>query len=140
MSFIRRTVRRLGPLIVGAALVSVSPPTLRAETFIWLDEQGTTHFSNDLEETETRQGGLPLTRLSFDAYRNVVATLPSGQEVRAHRWSLMNQFTWLDWYDREADHPIRARAPLEFRDKRLLIAWPPGDGSDGFLVFERIED
>ena len=95
------------------------------------------HFSKDLEETQTRQGELPLTRLSFDAYRNVVATLSSGQEVQAHRWSLMNQYTWLDWYDRAPGHPDRTRTPLQFRGQRLLIAWPPGNGSDGFLVFER---
>ncbi len=99
-----------------------------------------THFSNDLEETQTRRGELPLTRLSFDAYRNVVGTLPSGQEVKAHRWSLMNQYTWLDWYDKAPDHPDRGRTPLQFRGQHLLIAWPPGTGSDGFLVFERVEE
>jgi len=99
-----------------------------------------TRFSNDLEDTETRQVELPVTCLSFDAYRNVVATLPSGREVTAHRWSLMNQYTWLDWYDRAPQHAERARAPLQFRGGRLLIAWPPGNGGDGFLVFERMEE
>ena len=99
-----------------------------------------THFSNDLEETETRQGELPVTRLSFDAYRSVVATLPSGEEIAAHRWSLMNQYTWVDWYDRTPDHPDRARTPLQFHGEHLLIAWPPGIGRDGFLTFERIEE
>jgi hypothetical protein len=98
------------------------------------------HFSNDLEETEPRQGELPVTGLSFDANRNVVAALPSGHEVQVHRWSLMNQYTWLDWYDSVPDHPDRARTPLQFRGQHLLIAWPPGNGSDGFLVFERIEE
>jgi hypothetical protein len=99
-----------------------------------------THFASDLEETETRQGELPLTRLSFDARRNVVATLPSGEEVGAHRWSLMNQYTWLDWYDREPEHPAQARTPLQFREQHLLIAWPPGSGSDGYLVLERMAE
>ncbi|MFH1741549.1 MAG: hypothetical protein ABIH23_21290, partial [bacterium] len=98
------------------------------------------HFSSDLEETQTREGELPVTRLSFDAYRNVVATLSSGREIRAHRWSLMNQYTWLDWYDRMPDHPDHARTPLQFHGQHLLIAWPPGKGSDGFLVFERVEE
>jgi hypothetical protein len=99
-----------------------------------------THFSKDLEGTETRQGELPLTHLYFDAHRNVVATLPSGEEIKAHRWSLMNQYTWLDWYDRAQDHPDRARTPLQFHGQHLLIAWPPGNGSDGFLVFERTDE
>ena len=95
------------------------------------------HFTSDLEESATREGELPVTQLSFDAYRNVVATLPSGDIVEAHRWSLMNQYTWLDWYDRVPDHPERARTPLQFRGERLLIAWPPGSGSDGYVVFEQ---
>jgi hypothetical protein len=52
----------------------------------------------------------------------------------------MNQYTWLDWYDRAPDHPNRARTPLQFRGQHLLIAWPPGNGGDGFLVFERVEE
>jgi heme/copper-type cytochrome/quinol oxidase subunit 2 len=98
------------------------------------------HFSNDLEQTETRQVELPVTRLFFDRNLNVVATMPSGQEVTAHRWSLMNQYMWLDWYDRVPEHPDKARTPLRFHGENLLIAWPPKTGSDGFLVFERLED
>ena len=98
------------------------------------------HFAVDLQETATREGPLPVTRLAFEPNRDVTATLPLGEEIGAHRWSLMNQYTWLDWYDRTPDRSDRARTPLQFRGGRLLIAWPPGQGSDGFLVFEKVEE
>jgi len=126
--------------LAGHARKRFGPDAYYRQTGRLIGTWQATHFSNDLEETRTRQGELPVTRLSFDAYRNVVAKLPSGREARAHRWSLMNQYTWLDWYDRAPDHPDHARTPLQFRGQHLLIAWPPGNGSDGFLVFERVED
>jgi hypothetical protein len=98
------------------------------------------HFANDLKESHVSQGTLPITQLSFDAYRNVVATLSSGQKVKAHRWSLKNQYTWLDWYDKMPDHPDRVRTPLQFHGQRLFIAWPPGKAGAGYLVFERAEE
>ncbi len=94
----------------------------------------------DADDLEALPDPPPLGTLSFDAYRNVIATLVDGSEVAAHRWSLMNQYTWLDWYDRAPDHAEKGRAPLRFEGESLLIEWPPGDGGDGFLLFRRVAD
>ncbi|MDQ1255942.1 MAG: hypothetical protein QG656_537, partial [Candidatus Hydrogenedentes bacterium] len=95
------------------------------------------HFADGLDEMVTREGPFPLTRLTFDPFRNVTASLPSGEEAAEHRWSLMNQYIWLDWHDPTLG---QARTPLEFRGRHLLIAWPPGDGREGFLVFEKRDE
>jgi hypothetical protein len=98
------------------------------------------HLSRDLKSTEIHTGDLPLAQLEFDAYRNVVATLPSGERVEAHRWFLKNQYIWLQWFGKAGEHYERAEVPLQFRDQRLYIAWPPHKGNEGHLVFERITD
>ena len=128
-----------GPL-AGHARKRFGPDAYYRQTGRLIGSWQAIHFANDLDETHISQATLPMTHLSFDAYRNVVATLSSGQKDKSHRWSLKNQYTWLDWYDQTPDHPDRARTPLQFHGNRLLIAWPPGKADDGFLVFERIEE
>ena len=97
------------------------------------------HRSTDLADSEMQTKNLPLSHLEFDEYRNVAATLRSGERVEAHRWSLKNQYIWLDWYDKVADHPDRARVPLQFRGEKLYIGWPPHTQRQGYLVFERTQ-
>ncbi len=92
-----------------------------------------------LGDAELRPGDLPITHLEFDPYRNVTATSPAGDIDDAHRWFLKNQYTWLGWYAKVAMHPERAEVPLEFRDQRIFIAWPPDTQNEGYLVFERVE-
>ena len=98
------------------------------------------HLSSDLTSTEIRTGDLPLAQLEFDAYRNVVVTLPSGERVEAHRWFLKNQYIWLQWYGKVGEHSERAEVPLQFRDQRLYITWPPHEQNEGYLVLERVDD
>jgi hypothetical protein len=124
----------------GHARKRFGPEAYHRQTGRLIGTWKATHFSKDLEETETRQGELPLSQLSFDPYRNVVATLPSGKKEQAHRWALKNQYTWLQWHDRDQDHPDAARTPIQFNKQHILIAWPPKNGSEGFLVFERVEE
>lgn len=63
-----------------------------------------------------------------------------GRSVVAHQWFLKNQYTWLRWYGKTAQHPERAEVPLEFRGQRMLIAWPPGESGKTFIVFERVSE
>jgi hypothetical protein len=86
-----------------------------------------------------RTDDLPLRSLKFDLNRNVTATLPSGEVVDAHQWFLKNQYTWLRWYGKAEKHPERAEVPLEFRDQRLYIAWPPNKHGGYYMAFERSE-
>ena len=83
---------------------------------------------------------LPVTRLEFDQNRNVTAVAPSGETDSSHQWFLKNQYTWLRWRGKLPDHPERAEVPLEFRDSRLYVAWPPYTQREGYLVFERAAD
>ena len=96
-------------------------------------------FAKSLGDPPAEADGLPLASLSFDPYRNVTATLVSGEEEKLHRWFLKNQYTWLRWYGKAGDHPERAETPLQFEENRLYITWPPHTGSEGYLVLERPE-
>lgn len=87
---------------------------------------------------EIQKADLPLDQLQFDAYRNVTATLHSGEQVEAHRWFLKNQYIWLQWYGKSPAHADRAEVPLQFEGNRLYIAWPPREHSEGYLVLERV--
>jgi hypothetical protein len=82
----------------------------------------------------------PVTRLRFDEFRNVAATLPPGETVSVHRWFLKNQYTWLQWYSREPEHPEYAEVPIQFHEQRIYIAWPPHAPAGRHLVFERTGD
>jgi hypothetical protein len=81
---------------------------------------------------------LSLSQLEFDAQRNTVATLPGGERVEAHRWFLKNQYIWLQWFSKLTGHAERAEVPLQFREQRLYIAWPPHRPRE-YLVLERDE-
>ncbi len=96
--------------------------------------------AGSLEGTPVESTEFAITRLGFDAYRNVEATLPSGEVIEAHRWFLKNQYTWLHWYGKVGGHAERAQVPLQFRGQRLYISWPPRTQKEGYLVFERIDD
>ena len=93
-----------------------------------------------LNDLIVRTDDLPVRALEFDQNRNVSATMPSGEIVRAHQWFLKNQYTWLHWYGKSAKHPERAEVPLEFHDQRLYIFWPPNTSGEGYLVFERVRN
>ena len=95
--------------------------------------------AQNLKDPIVRTDDLPVKELEFDQNRNVSATMPSGESVKAHQWFLKNQYTWLHWYAKSSKHPERAEVPLEFRDQRLYIAWPPNRQNEGHLVFERAE-
>ena len=96
--------------------------------------------ARDLSDPGTNEDNPPIARLEFGPYRDVIATLPSGEVITdAHRWFLKNQYTWLHWYSKVEGHPERAEVPLQFENGRLYISWPPGKGNEGYLVFERIE-
>jgi hypothetical protein len=91
-----------------------------------------------LQDTNVRTDNLPLVvRLKFDQNRNVTATMASGETVDAHQWFLKNQYFWVRWYGKTDKHPERAEVPLEFRNQRLYIAWPPDKQNEGYLIFER---
>lgn len=92
-----------------------------------------------LEDTDWDAENRPIVRLEFDEYRNVQAANAAGERTEAHRWFLKNQYTWLHWYGKEANHAEQAEVPLQFRDNRIYIQWPPATGRDGYLVFERVE-
>lgn len=82
----------------------------------------------------------PLSGMAFDAYRNVIINLASGEKVEnSHRWFLKNQYNWLHWHSKEEGHPDRAEVPLQFQEGRLYIGWPPDRQDGGFLVLERVE-
>jgi hypothetical protein len=93
-----------------------------------------------LSDAEVCADDIPVTRLEFDQNRNVTATMASGEVVDAHQWFLKNQYTWLRWYGKADRHPDRAEVPIEFRDRRLYVPWPPGRQHDGYLVFERVDN
>jgi hypothetical protein len=82
----------------------------------------------------------PVVHLEFDQSRGVTALLPNGEARAAHRWFLKNQYIWLRWYGKAADHPERAEVPLHFKDRNIYIAWPPNTQQEGFLVFSRVGD
>jgi hypothetical protein len=92
-----------------------------------------------LSDAEVRADDIPVTRLEFDQNRNVAATMASGEVVTAHQWFLKNQYTWLRWYGKDDRHPERVEIPLEFRDQRLYVPWPPGRQGESYIVFERVE-
>jgi len=97
--------------------------------------------AENLSEPGTSDGELPVRQLEFRSNRDVIATLSSGEVVAdAHRWFLKNQYTWLHWYAKAEGHPERAEVPLQFRNGRLYVAWPPEEQDEGYLVFERIGD
>lgn len=82
----------------------------------------------------------PVVTMEFDSYRNVSIGLPSGERVEnSHRWFLKNQYNWLHWHSKAEGHPERAEVPLQFREGRLYIAWPPDRQDEGYLVLERVE-
>jgi hypothetical protein len=90
-----------------------------------------------IDEIDLQSDESFLSQLEFDAHRNVVATLRSGEKVDAHRWFLKNQYYWLEWYGKIDQHTDRGEVPLEFRNDRIYIAWPPQGNSEGYLVLER---
>ncbi len=94
-------------------------------------------WSNQAEDGEVRPEGLPLLQLEFDTSRNVVATLPSGERIAAHRWFLKNQYIWLQWYGKGGKQEQRGEVPLQFHEGRLYISWPPHQPGTDELVFER---
>lgn len=90
-----------------------------------------------------RPGGQPVSperagvaALEFKPNRDVTATAADGRTIDSHRWFLKNQYIWLHWYGKEADHPEKAEIPLQFRDSRLYIQLP---GGENYTVFQRAD-
>lgn len=79
---------------------------------------------------------LPVTHFEFGIYRGVDATYPSGEREELHRWALKNQYIWLHWYSKDPENPAKAETPLQFRDDKLYIQWPP-NGGGSYLQLQR---
>ena len=104
---------------------------------VWQAVGQTNNLGNENMRTENQ----PVVELQFGPYRDVIATLPTGEKVtESHRWFLMNQYTWLHWYGKVDGHEEREQVPLQFHDQKLYIAWPPHTKNEGYLVFERVGD
>jgi hypothetical protein len=96
------------------------------------------YLTPGLVSDEQSADNLPLTQIEFDAYRNATHTTADGERIERHRWFLKNQYFWLQWYGKDGDHPDRAETPLQFREGRLFISWPPETKSGTYLVLERV--
>ena len=91
-------------------------------------------MSAGLEAAPEMTGDVPLTGMNFGIYRSVESTQADGTVLNTSRWFLKNQYIWLQWKDGEY-----AETPLQFREQRLYIAWPPHSPSGKYLVLERVE-
>ncbi len=95
--------------------------------------------ADQLKGPIVRTENTSLKALEFDQNRNVNATMPSGELVRTHQWFLKNQYTWLRWNAKSGERAERAEVPLEFHDRQLYVAQPPGGSpGGGYLVLERV--
>jgi len=126
-----------GPL-EGRSRLRFGPDAYWRQTALLQGTWKAVYRTPGVDSPERSTSGLPVAQIEFDAYRNVLHTLPSGECVEAHRWFLKNQYIWLEWYGKEPGHPERAEVPLHFRESHLFIPWPPHTGAEGYLVFERI--
>ncbi|MBX7259123.1 MAG: hypothetical protein K1Y02_22365 [Candidatus Hydrogenedentes bacterium] len=83
------------------------------------------------------QKDLSVTAFSFAPDRVVTVSTSEGASETTQQWMQKDQYTWLKWRLNETDPPRYAEIPLQFRDRRLFIAWPPDSQSGGYLVLER---
>ena len=128
-----------GPM-EGRSRLRFGPDAYWRQTALLLGTWKAVYMTDEPGSDERNTVDLPVSKLEFDTYRNVAHTLPSGERVNAHRWFLKNQYIWLQWYGKKSGHPQRAEVPLQFRESRLFIPWPPGNGKAGIVAFERVEE
>jgi len=83
---------------------------------------------------------LPIDTLYFDIYHNVTATMPDGEQIKAHRWSQKDQYNWVYWQHKDKAHPEHTDIPIRFNKQSIYLAWPPKAQNEGYIVFERIEE
>jgi hypothetical protein len=93
-------------------------------------------FANSPGNELTGKDNLPFTQFEFDSYRNTITMSPDGELDESHRWFLKNQYIWLHWYGKVGGHEQQAEVPLQFREGRLYLSWPPHLGDAGYLVLE----
>ncbi len=98
------------------------------------------HQAVKLDSPEFSTDNLPIQQLEFDVYRNVTATLASGELSQSHKWAQKDQYNWIFWHPRDPAHPEHAEIPIRFKGQQLYIAWPPKAKNEGYIVFERIDE